>query len=80
MGHASRSSSLLHVEASRARVSQFASKLMEARRWVVHVAPSQSSHGDQVEDRWADVMGYVGPCFPYFAIFCVLGPRGILLF
>jgi hypothetical protein len=42
--HASRSSGLLHVEASRARVSQFASKLTEARRRVVHVAPSRMLH------------------------------------
>jgi hypothetical protein len=32
--HVLRSSSLLHVEAGRARVSQFASKLAEAQRWV----------------------------------------------
>jgi hypothetical protein len=38
--HASRSSGLLHVEASRDRVSQFASKLAEMRQRVVHVAPS----------------------------------------
>jgi hypothetical protein len=31
VGHASRSSDLLHVEASRVRVSQFASKLAETR-------------------------------------------------
>jgi hypothetical protein len=40
-GHASRSSGLLQVKASRASVSQFASKLAEARRWVVHVASSR---------------------------------------
>jgi hypothetical protein len=37
VGHASRSSDLLHVEASRASVFQFGSKLVEVRRWVVHV-------------------------------------------
>jgi hypothetical protein len=54
VGHASRSSSLLHVEASRARVPQFASKLVEARWWVVHVAPSRRLRGDEVEDGWID--------------------------
>jgi hypothetical protein len=39
-GHASRSSGLLHREASWARVSQFASKLAEEQRRVVHVASS----------------------------------------
>jgi hypothetical protein len=38
VGHTSKSSGLLHVKASRARVSQFASKLVEVRRRVVHVA------------------------------------------
>jgi hypothetical protein len=64
------------VEASRARISQFASKLVEARRQVVHVAPSIRSCGDQIEDGWVDVMGCVGPYYPCFAVFFVLGPRG----
>jgi hypothetical protein len=25
------------------------------------------------------VMGCIGPCYPYFAIFIVLGPRGMLV-
>jgi hypothetical protein len=54
VGHVSRSSSLLHVEASRARVPQFASKLVEVRWWVVHVAPSRRSCGDEIEDGWVD--------------------------
>jgi hypothetical protein len=41
VGYASRSSGLLRVEASRARVSKFTSKLAEARRQVVHMAPSR---------------------------------------
>jgi hypothetical protein len=47
---------------------------------IVHVAPSWRSHEDQVEDRQVDVMGCIRPCYPYFAIFHVLGPRGILVF
>jgi hypothetical protein len=46
MGHASISNDLLHREASRARVSQFASKLAEERQRVVHVASSRRSRED----------------------------------
>jgi hypothetical protein len=35
------------METSQARVFQFASKLAEAQRRVVHVAPSWRSRGDQ---------------------------------
>jgi hypothetical protein len=60
-GHTSRSNVLLWVEASRARISQFASKLAEARRRVVHVAPSWRLHQSQVKDGRVDAMGGVGP-------------------
>jgi hypothetical protein len=53
--HASRSSGLLRVEASRDRISQFTSKLTDARRWVVHVASLQRSCEDQVEDGRIDI-------------------------
>jgi hypothetical protein len=36
-------------------------------------------HRDQIEDGWVDVMGCVRPCYPYFIIFYVLGPRGIVV-
>jgi hypothetical protein len=49
-GHGSRSSGLLHVEASRAKVFQFALKLAKARRRVVHVASSWRLHRDEAED------------------------------
>jgi hypothetical protein len=79
-GHASRSSSLLCMEASRARVSQSGLKTGGGVAQMVHVAPSWRSHEDQVKDGWVDAMGCVGPCYPYFAIFHVLGHRGILVF
>jgi hypothetical protein len=50
VGDASRSSGFLRMEASRTRVSQFGSRLVEARRCVVHVAPSRRLHRVQVED------------------------------
>jgi hypothetical protein len=57
-----------------------ASRLAEARRWVVHMAPSRRSRRDQVEDGWANGMDYVRTCYAYFVIFYVLGTRGILVF
>jgi hypothetical protein len=57
-----------------------ASRLAEARRQVVHVPSSWKSRENQVEDGQVDVMGCVGPCYPYFVIFIVLGSRNILVF
>jgi hypothetical protein len=56
-----------------------AGRLAKARQRVVHMAPSQRLHQRQVEDGWVDATGCVGPCYPTFAIFNVLGPRGILV-
>jgi hypothetical protein len=80
VGHASRSSSLLHLEASQARDSQFASNLAGERQRVVHIASSQRSREDEVKDGWVDAMSYIGLFYPNFAIFIVLGPRGIVVF
>jgi hypothetical protein len=80
MGHVSRLSGLLRLEGNWARVFQFASKLVEARRWVVHVATSQRSHEDEAEDGRVDVMGCIRFFYLNFVIFIVLGPRGILVF
>jgi hypothetical protein len=44
------------------------------------MTPSQRLRRGQVEDGWVDVMGCVGPCYHYFAVFLVLGPRGIVVF
>jgi hypothetical protein len=46
VGHASRSNDLFRVKASRARIFQFTSKVAEAQRRVVHVAPLQMSCED----------------------------------
>jgi hypothetical protein len=47
---------------------------------VVHVAPSRRLCRMQVEDRRVDVTGCVGPCYPIFIIFIVLGHRSIVVF
>jgi hypothetical protein len=49
-GHASRSSGLLHPEASQARVSQFGLKTGGGVAQMVHVASSQRSRGVEAED------------------------------
>jgi hypothetical protein len=46
---------------------------------VVHVAPSRRLRRRQVEDERVDAMGCVGPCYPTFAVFNVLAPRGIVV-
>jgi hypothetical protein len=47
---------------------------------VVHVASSPSLLEDEAEDRWVDVTGCIGLFYPYFVVFVVLCPRGILTF
>jgi hypothetical protein len=47
---------------------------------MVHVASLWRSRGDEAEDRWVDATGYIGLFDPNFAVFIVLGPRGILVF
>jgi hypothetical protein len=78
-GHASRSSDLLGVEASLARVSKSGLKTGGVATTVVHVAPSQRLHRKQVEDGRVDAVGCVRPCYPIFAVFNVLGYRGIVV-
>jgi hypothetical protein len=57
-----------------------ASRLAEVQQRVLHVAPSWRSRADQVKDGRVDAMGCVRPCYPSFAVFDVLSPRGILVF
>jgi hypothetical protein len=47
---------------------------------VVHVASSQRTHEDEVKDEWVDATDCIRPFYPYFAVFIVLDPRGILVF
>jgi hypothetical protein len=79
VGHTSRSSRLLYVEASLTRVSQSGLKTSGGTRRVVHVAPSWRLRRRQVKDERVDAMSCVGPCYPTFTVFNVLGPRGIVV-
>jgi hypothetical protein len=64
---------MLRMKSSLARVSQSGLKTTEARRRVVHVAPSRRLRRRQVEEERVDVMGCVGPYYPTFTVFNVLG-------
>jgi hypothetical protein len=44
------------------------SRLAEARRRVLHVAPSRRLHQSQVEDGQVDVTGCIGPFYPTFFV------------
>jgi hypothetical protein len=68
VGHASRSSDLLHVEAS------------WARRWVVHMTSSQRLCRVEIKDGRVDAMGCVGPFYSRITVFYVLDLRGIVVF
>jgi hypothetical protein len=78
--HASRYIDLLRVEASRVRVFQFASRLVETRRRVVHVALSRRLRRIQVKDGRVNAMGCVKLCHLYFTVFFLLDLRDITVF
>jgi hypothetical protein len=69
---------LFCMEASRARVSTLLSRLVAA--WMVYMASSCMSRKNQVKDVRVDAMSCVGPRYPYFVVFIVLGRRDSLVF
>jgi hypothetical protein len=75
VGHASRSNGLLHLEASRARVPNLASRLLEAwHGWCIW-----HHHGGRVQMKLI-ATGCIRLFYAKFAVFIVLGPKGILVF
>jgi hypothetical protein len=78
VGHSSRSSGLLCLEASRARVSQFTLKTGGGAARMVHVASLQRSRGDEAEDGRIDVMDCIVLFYPNFTVFFILGHKGSL--
>jgi hypothetical protein len=77
--HASISSALLHLEASQARVSQSSLKTGGGTMWMVHVASSWRSHGDETKGGQVDAMGCIGLIYSNFVVFVVLGHKGSLI-
>jgi hypothetical protein len=71
---------VLHVEASRTKVSQSGLKTGGVATQMVHVASLWRSRGDQVENERDDATSCVGLCYPYFVVFIVLDHKGILIF
>jgi hypothetical protein len=58
-----------------------ASRLVEARLRVVHMASSRRScRVEEAEDEWVDAMGCVGPFYLNIVVFIVFGLKGILVF
>jgi hypothetical protein len=70
---------LLHLEASRAKVSQSSIKTGGGAVQMVHVASSRRSREDEAEDERVDVTGCIGLFYPNFAIFIVLGHKDSLV-
>jgi hypothetical protein len=79
VGHVSRCSGLLHLEASWARVSQSGLKTSEGTTRMVHVASLWRSYRGEAKDERVDTMGYIKLCYPNFLAFTVLVTRGILV-
>jgi hypothetical protein len=57
-----------------------ASRLVNARWWVVHVTSSPRLCRDEAEDGRVDAMNYVGSFYHKITVFYVLGHRGNLVF
>jgi hypothetical protein len=78
MGHTSRCSSLLHVQASRTWVSQPDLKTGGGAAQMVHMALSWRLRRVETEDRRVDATGGIGPRYPYFVVFILLGHTNYL--
>jgi hypothetical protein len=78
MGHASRSGSLLRLEASHARVSLSGLKTGGGAMMSGYI--EWRLHRVKAKDEWIDAMGCIRPFYPIIIIFSVLGPRGNLVF
>jgi hypothetical protein len=64
---------------TKGRISQSSLKTDGGASRMVHVTSSWRSRGDEAEDEWVDAMGYIGPFYPNFAVFVVLGHKGNLV-
>jgi hypothetical protein len=75
VGHMSKSSGMLHVEASLVKVSQ---SVFKTGAWK-HVAPSRMLNQSQVEDGHVIMTGCIGPFYSTFTVFIMLGRMGSLV-
>jgi hypothetical protein len=79
VGHASRSSGLLHLEVSLTRDSRSSLKTGGDAAWMVHMASLRRSRGDEAEDGPVDAMACIRLFYPNFAVFVVLGHKDSLV-
>jgi hypothetical protein len=79
VGHASRSSGLLHLEVSLTRDSRSSLKTGGDTAWMVHMASLRRSRGDEAEDGPVDAMACIRLFYPNFAVFVVLGDKDSLV-
>jgi hypothetical protein len=79
VGQSSRSSGLLRLEASLARVSQSSLETSRGAVQMVHVVLSRRSRGDEAKDEWVDTTGCIRLFYPNFVVFIVLGHKGSLV-
>jgi hypothetical protein len=70
---------LLHLEASRARVSQSSLKTSGGAVQMVHVSSSWRSRGDEAKDGRVNAMGCIILFYPNFVVFVVLVHNGSLV-
>jgi hypothetical protein len=79
VGHASRSSGLIHLEASRVRVFQSSLKTGGGATQMMHMASSRRSHEDEAEDDQVGVTGCIRLFCPNYIVFVVLDHKGSLV-
>jgi hypothetical protein len=77
--HATRSSGLLRLEASRARISQSSLKTGGGTIQIVHVTSLWRLRGDETEDKHVDTMGCIRLFYPNSIIFIVLDYKSSLV-
>jgi hypothetical protein len=75
----SKSSGLLRLKASRARVSQSSFKTSGGTSQIVHMTSSRMSREDEAEDRRVDAMDCIKLFYPNFAVFIVLDHKDSLV-
>jgi hypothetical protein len=84
VGHVSRSSSLLRLDTSRARVSQSSLNTGGDAAQMVHVTSSRKLHGSEAKDDRSDGVGCsaveVGQKYHSLVVISFLACRGILVF
>jgi hypothetical protein len=78
-GYMSRSSGLIRLKMSWARISQSSLKTGGGVARMVHVVSLWRSRRDEVKDGWVDAMSCIRLFYPNFAVFIILGHKSNLV-